>query len=213
MNRIKSVGLYAMLLLGSATLAFGLYNVHAQSGITEGGVLGLTLFFKHWLDISPAVSGLIIDGLCFIFGFKVLGKTFIKYSIVASAGFAFFYSVFERFEPLLPSLENQPVLAAVLGGVFVGVGCGINVRIGGACGGDDALAMSISKLFSWKVSGAYLLTDITVLLLSLTYIPFQRIVYSLITVTVSSFLIGNIQKISLKKLFSKKAPKTKISHN
>ena len=32
-----------MALLGSAILAFGLYNVHAFSGVTEGGVLGLTL--------------------------------------------------------------------------------------------------------------------------------------------------------------------------
>ena len=34
-----------MALLGSAILAFGLYNVHAFSGVTEGGVLGLTLLF------------------------------------------------------------------------------------------------------------------------------------------------------------------------
>ena len=34
---------YAMLVLGAAILAFGLYNVHSQSHITEGGVLGMTL--------------------------------------------------------------------------------------------------------------------------------------------------------------------------
>ena len=34
----------ALALLGSAILAFGLYNVHALSGVTEGGVLGMTLF-------------------------------------------------------------------------------------------------------------------------------------------------------------------------
>ncbi len=25
-------------------LAFGLYNIHSQSGVTEGGILGLILF-------------------------------------------------------------------------------------------------------------------------------------------------------------------------
>ena len=34
---------YAQALLGSAILAFGLYNVHALSNVTEGGVLGMTL--------------------------------------------------------------------------------------------------------------------------------------------------------------------------
>ena len=38
---------YAMLVLGAAILAFGLYNVHSQSHITEGGVLGMTLL--QWL--------------------------------------------------------------------------------------------------------------------------------------------------------------------
>ena len=32
----------AITLLGSFILAFGLYNVHSISGVTEGGVLGAT---------------------------------------------------------------------------------------------------------------------------------------------------------------------------
>ena len=43
-------------LLGSGVLAFGLYNVHSLSGVTEGGALGLTLLLQHWLGISPAWS-------------------------------------------------------------------------------------------------------------------------------------------------------------
>lgn len=41
--------------------------------------------------------------------------------------------------------------------------------------------------------------DLSVLLLSLTYIPFQRIAYSLVTVTVSSLLIDWIQNLGRKK--------------
>ena len=36
-----------LLLSGSAILAFGLYQVHSISGVTEGGVLGLTLLGHH----------------------------------------------------------------------------------------------------------------------------------------------------------------------
>ena len=35
-------------LLSSAFLAFGLYHVHALSGVTEGGVIGLNLLLDHW---------------------------------------------------------------------------------------------------------------------------------------------------------------------
>ncbi len=45
---------YGSMLLGAAVLSFGLFNVHSQSRITEGGILGLTLFLHHWTGISPA---------------------------------------------------------------------------------------------------------------------------------------------------------------
>lgn len=54
---------YAVLLLGAAILSFGLFNVHSQSGVTEGGVLGTTLLLHHWFGISPGVSELIPFGI------------------------------------------------------------------------------------------------------------------------------------------------------
>ena len=38
-----SLGKCFLALAGSAILAFGLYNVHSFSNVTEGGVLGMTL--------------------------------------------------------------------------------------------------------------------------------------------------------------------------
>ena len=67
------------------------------------------------------------------------------------------------------------------------------VRQGGSSGGDDALALVILKLTGWRLSRAYLFTDLTVLFASLSYIPFRRIAFSLVTVTVSSLLIDFIQ--------------------
>ena len=63
---------------------------------------------------------------------------------------------------------------------------------------DDALALVIAKLLHWPVSRAYLFTDLVVLLLSLTYIPLQNIACSLVTVTLSSFIIGKIHTLGKK---------------
>ena len=41
----------------------------------------------------------------------------------------------------------------------------------------------------------YMISDITVLLLSLTYIPVQRIGFSLLTVLISSKLVGIVQRL------------------
>ena len=118
----------ALALLGSGILAFGLYNIHALSGVTEGGVLGMTLFLHHWIGLSPALSGLVLNALCYWLGWKLLGREFIAYSIVAGGGFSLFYGVCEQFDPLWPQLAEHPLLAAVLGALFVGVGVGISIR-------------------------------------------------------------------------------------
>lgn len=185
--------------LSSAFQAFGMYNVHALSGVTEGGVLGLTLLIDHWLNLSPAVSGFVLNAACYLLGWRTLGKTFIGYSVIAAGGFSIGYAVCELFPPLWPGIGDFPLLAAIAGALFIGIGAGICVRIGGATCGDDALAMSLSHILHKPIERIYLVSDLTVLGLSLSYIPLRRIIYSLITVILSGQIIGWIQKIHAKK--------------
>ena len=182
-----------LIILGAMITTFGIYNIHEQVDITEGGIIGLMLLFEHWLNISPAYITPILDISCYLFAYKYLGKDFIKISIFSTFITSLFYKVWELFPRLLPDLSPYPLLASILGGIFVGVGVGLIIRNGGSAGGDDALALTLSHLFSWRLSFSYLFSDITVLLLSLSYIPLKQIIYSLITVNVSSYLIDYIK--------------------
>lgn len=186
----------AITLLGSFILAFGLYHVHSISGVTEGGVLGATLLLEHWTGISPAVTGGIMNVLCYVLGWKLLGKEFIAYSALATVGFSGMYKICEQFPHLWPGLADMPLVAALVGALFVGVGAGLCVRVGGAPSGDDALAMSISHAAGWKIQWVYLLSDLIVLVMSLSYIPVRRIGYSLFTVLLSGQLIGFVQNFN-----------------
>ncbi len=185
-------------LIGSAILALGICHIHARSNVTEGGVLGMILLLEHWLSLSPALTGFVLNALCYLFGWRSLGREFVGYSVLAGVGFSAFYALFDLLPPLFPTISEHPLLAALVGAVFVGVGAGLCVWAGGAPSGDDALAMSLSHLLKVKIQWIYLFSDLFVLLLSLTYIPIARIVYSLITVILSGQIICWIQKIPTK---------------
>lgn len=174
-------------------LAFGMYNIHSVANITEGGVLGAVLLIQHWLHISPALSSLVLNGLCYLFGWRTFGKSFVVYSGAAATGYSLFYFICEQFPPLFPQIAQMPLLASVAGSFFVGVGSGLCVRVGGATSGDDALAMSLSRVTRIKIQWIYLASDLLVLLLSLSYIPLRRIAYSLLTVILSGQIIGLLQ--------------------
>lgn len=192
------LGSCLMCLLGSAILAFGLYNIHSFSGVTEGGILGLTLLLYNWFNLSPSISGFILNAACYVGGFKVLGREFAIYSIVAGVGFSVFYAICEAFPPLFPEIADMPLLASIVGAMFVGIGVGLSVRVGAAPTGDDALALSISEKTGVAIQWVYLISDLIVLALSLTYIPLARLLYSLLTVIISGQIIGFVQKFGKK---------------
>ena len=182
-------------LIGSAILAFGMYHVHSFAQITEGGQLGLTLLLQHWFSLSPAITSFVFNVVFFFIGWKTFGKTFLACSAVCTAGFSLTFRLCEQFPPLWPELIHYPLLAALLGAIFVGVGTGLCVRVGGAPSGDDALVMSIGHRLHIKLEYIYITFDVAVMLLALTYIPVKRILFSLLSASLSSWLIGRIQAI------------------
>lgn len=189
----------AVLLSGSVIQAIGIYNIHSLADVTEGGVLGLTLLLQHWFQISPAISSLILNLVCYAIGWRTLGRDFVGYSLISICIYSMTYGLLEQFPPIWPEIAQAPLMAALTGALFIGIGAGLCVRAGGATAGDDALAMSFSHIFKWPIQRIYLISDLTVLLFSLSYIPLQRIAYSLLTVILSGQIIGLIQKIQLRK--------------
>lgn len=194
MSRFKR---FLIILLGASILSFGIYNIHSRCPVTEGGELGMELLIQHFLHISPSITGFVLDLFCYLIGFLTLGKSFLKTALLATVCYCLTYALWEQFPPVLPDLSQMPLWASLLGAVFVGVGTGIVVKSGGACSGDDALAMSLSKLIHKPIERCYMITDYAILLLSLTYIPVKDILYSILTVTLSSLIIGWMQHIRL----------------
>lgn len=182
-------------MLGSLIQAVGVCNIHAFSDVTEGGTLGLTLFFYHWTGVSPAITSIFLNAGCYVLGWRVMGRSFLAYSAISVCFYSICYSVLELFAPLWPGMLESTLACAIIGAVFIGVGAGLSVLGGGAPGGDDALAMSLSKRFQCGIQYIYLATDLSVLLISLTYIPVRRIMYSLLTVVLSGQIVGWIQKL------------------
>ena len=188
----------AFIMLGAAICTFGVHNIHQRVDITEGGIIGLMLLIERWFGIPSAVITPILDITCYALAFRHFGGKFIMISMVSTISVSMFYEIWELLPYMLPDLSGLPALAARLGGLFVGIGTGIILRQGGSGGGDDALALTISRVTGWKLASAYLFTDIIVLGLSLSYIPLIRIACSVLTVYVSSNAIDKVKNLKLK---------------
>lgn len=193
MFKFVSVKSCLIIIASSIFMAFGLYNIHSLSGVTEGGVLGATLLLYNWFKITPAITTILLNAICYFIGWKIRGKEFLFYSAVGTICYSVSYAIFELIGPLFPEIANYPLIASLVGSIFVGVGSGFCIKENCALSGDDSLAMSISQKTHIKIQWIYLISDLTILLLSLTYIPLTRIMYSLLTVIISGQIIGFIE--------------------
>jgi uncharacterized membrane-anchored protein YitT (DUF2179 family) len=185
--------------LGTCLIAFAVYNIHIPSNITDGGGLGLILLLNHWFGLPPFIVAPALDILLYIIALRFLGKKFLSISILSSISLAIFFRVFASLPTILPDLSGLPVVAALMGGIFVGVGAGLVFRQGGSCGGDDALVITITKLTKWRLCIVYVIIDSAVLLLSMTYIAPSRIVFSLLTAITSSIFLDLTSSFRKKK--------------
>ena len=75
-----------VIILGAMICSFGIHNIHQRTDVTEGGILGLMLFFEHWLGFSPAYITPVLDLICYALALKFLGWGFIKISAISTMG-------------------------------------------------------------------------------------------------------------------------------
>ncbi|MCG4808503.1 YitT family protein, partial [Collinsella aerofaciens] len=70
----------------------------------------------------------------------ILGKTFIVTTIISTFVYPAFLSAMQAI-PGITRLTDNVMLATIYGGVLLGIGVGLIVRVGASTGGTDILAL------------------------------------------------------------------------
>ena len=185
------------LFIGCSLMAFAMVNIHMQAKITEGGMLGLSLLLAHFSGLEPSYWGLITDSTIYLLAFSLLGKMFIKKALFSAALYALMLKIFMAIGPVLPSLAAYPALAAVIGGLSIGVGCSFVVLLGFATSGDDAFVLLLFNKLKVPMGMTYMALDLIVLGLSISYLPLANVAWSLMTTMISSAVVGKFETSAL----------------
>ncbi|WP_374020204.1 YitT family protein [Paenibacillus thiaminolyticus] len=177
------------MLLGSMLLAFSYYHINFQNHLAEGGFVGLALIGKYTFDWSPALTVLMLDIPVFIAAWFFKGRRFIMNTAMATGVFSLTYELCERYSPWIMNFGSNMVLAAIVSGVLTGFAAGIVLRHGGATGGDDIVALFLSRWTKLSVGTVFIIIDIVVLLVSLFYLPLWDTLYTILAVSIGGKVI------------------------
>ncbi|OZB97776.1 YitT family protein [Paenibacillus sp. XY044] len=148
----------------------------------EGGVTGITIILYYLFAWSPGLVNLILNAILLIVGYKFLDKMTTVYTIVAVV----FNSLFLHLTENWTLASNEPIVNAIFGGVFAGVGIGLIVRAGGTTAGTVILARIAHKYWDWNISYALLFFDLIVAFSSYFIIGAESLMLTIIMLFVGT---------------------------
>ena len=176
---------------GSFLYAAAVHMFLDPNQISVGGFTGIgSLLHYLWAFVPIGTVVFVMNLPLFLLSWKRLGKKFFFKTLFAT----FTVSVALDLTGFLPTFTENKLLAAIAGGVCVGAGLGLIFSRGMATGGTDLLAKLIKGKFRGLSYGKIILVFDAVILTvaAIVYQNMWSILYSAITVWLSSTVIDNI---------------------
>lgn len=135
--------------VGTLFAAIGIYNFVEKAAFLPGGISGIGLIIQHFTNLPIGVLNLMLNVPIFFFSYKYLGKNFIlrtlRTLVIMTINMDFVAPLMGQYV-VEPGRLDQQLMAAIFGGVFVGVGLAIVFMNNSTTGGTDLIVMSINKV-------------------------------------------------------------------
>ena len=196
-----------MMVLGCLAYALGVNLFIKPCEIVAGGVSGLaTLVYVLTKGQTPIGLLIILLNIpIFLLGLKYSGKEFILKALLTVAVLGGVTDLFA----FLPAMTDDPLMAALYGGICQGVGIGLFVRFEFSSGGTELLGRVISKWVKvLNIPVCVGICDALIVLSGAFFVGASNVLYALIVVFVSTklceMILVGLEKSKLCIIISKK---------
>lgn len=183
---MKDIGL---ILVGSLIFAIGVNFFTIPNGLSEGGILGITIVTHYLFDWSPGIVSFVLNGVLLLIGYKFFDKRTMVYTLITIASSSVFLLLTEE---IGRKLTDDLFLASIFSGLLVGVGLGVIFRTGSTSGGSTILARLTNQLLGWSIGKGMLIFDVVVVAGSVFIIGLEKTMYTLLVVYVGAKAIDFI---------------------
>lgn len=179
---------YGSIVLGSLVMASAYPLFFVPCSIAPGGVSGISTILHAYIGLPVGLMNFLLCIPLFILSVRHLGRRFFFRSLIATG----LSSAFIDLLPL-PGVTENLLLAAIFGGVLLGIGLGLVVRADATTGGSDmAAALLHAKLPMLSIGGYTFVFDGLVILTAALCFSLEAGLVAVIAVFVQSILLDRI---------------------
>lgn len=199
MSKKKIITDTILVIIGNLVLAFGIQAFLVPSGMISGGATGVALFLTKFIPLHLSSILLVINVILFVVGFVFLGKKFALGTLLSTILFPTFLGIFEAI-PVISSLTDDMLLYVIGSGVFMGIGCGIVLRLGYSTGGTDVIPVLLNKKTGTSIAFWMNATDTVILLGQILFSTAEEVLYGIVVVALTSIIIDKTMLLGESKL-------------
>ena len=176
-NRLKTILSYIIIILAATLAAYSLDTFLIPNNILDGGVTGISIIISKVFSI-PISLIIILINIPFIYvGYRNLGKNFLIRTIIAMLTFSIALSFFESFH----EVTDEILLATIFGGILLGIGVGLVIRMGACVDGTESVALVISKKTNLSVGQIVMVFNFLIYGCATLIFGIDRALYSILT--------------------------------
>lgn len=151
---------------GSAIMAFGIASFLLPSQLSSGGISGIATITYYLLKIPMGFMIMVINIPLFIFAGYKIGKRFFIKSLIGTISLSIFIDILDKYTPI----TTDRFLASIYGGVLIGIGTAIILKVDSSTGGTELIANLIKKYNPYISMSKYLtLIDIGIIVLNVIF--------------------------------------------
>ncbi|MEC0170581.1 YitT family protein [Paenibacillus graminis] len=158
-KRAKLIQRIVMMVLGAAMMSVALEIFLVPNQLIDGGITGISIMISHIFHIPLGIILTLLNLPFLVIGYKQIGKTFALSTLFAVVLMSIGTQLLHPVAPL----TGEPLLAAVFGGVILGVGVGLVVRYGGSLDGTEIVAILVSKKLPFSVGEVVMFFNLFIL--------------------------------------------------
>ncbi|KIV59217.1 membrane protein [Aneurinibacillus migulanus] len=175
-TKLKIAKRMIFIFLGSLLFSLGLEVFLVPNQIIDGGITGISIMLAHLTGLKLGWF-LFFLNLPFLFiGYKQIGKTFALSTLFGIAVMSVSTTLLHH----IPGVTGDPLLAAVFGGIILGIGVGLVIRSGGSLDGTEIVAILFNKKSPFSVGEMVMFFNIFILGSAGFVFGWDRAMYSLI---------------------------------
>ena len=187
---MKKLKEFFFVILGATVMAIGLDLFLLPKTIAAGGVSGIAAIAKYAFNINPAFVILGLNIPLFLGAFKLMGKDFLLKSMVGTLTLSIMTNLLQE----APIITESLFVSAISGGVLVGLGVGIAMKMGGTTGGTE-IAVLLIKRFMPNLSTGKLIMVVDGTIISVSVLvtkSFDLGIYALLSLIISARIIDYV---------------------